>query len=189
MNVLAMPGSLRRDSYNRRLLVAAANCAPEGMTVTVVPCELLASIPPFNEDVEAALDGDPEPVGQLRHQVRAADGLLISTPEYNQSMPGVLKNIIDWLSRPRPDEVLVGKAAAIMGATPGAWGTRLSQSMTRQVLTSTECVVLPPGAAIYLANVKQLFDDAEELTDGKTLERLSGFLASFADWIGRFPRT
>ena len=128
----------------------------------------------------------PNPVHRLRDQVRAADGLLISTPEYNQSIPGVLKNIIDWLSRPRPDEVLVGKPAAIMGATSGAWGTRLSQSMTRQVLTSTECVVLPPGAAIYLANVRQLFNEAGELTDRNTIERLGGFLTAFSDWIGRF---
>lgn len=184
MNVLALPGSLRRHSYNRCLLAAAASRSPSGMTVTVVSADLLASIPPFNEDVEAALGGDPEPVRRLRDQVRAADGLLISTPEYNQSIPGVLKNILDWLSRPRPDEVLAGKPAAIMGATSGPWGTRLAQSVTRQVLSSCECLVLPPAPAIYIANVKRLFDDNGELTDEKTGEKLRRFLPAFAAWIG-----
>ncbi len=187
MKVLAMPGSLRRGSYNRKLLVAAAACAPAGMSVDVVPHEVLAAIPPFNQDVEAL--GDPAPVVRLRDAVRAADGLLISTPEYNQSIPGVLKNLIDWLSRPRPDEVLIGKPAAVMGATTGPWGTRLAQGMVRQVLGSTECLVMPPGVAVYVARVKQLFDQAGELTDEPTRERLGRLLAAFGEWIAQCTRS
>ncbi|MBW3670068.1 MAG: NAD(P)H-dependent oxidoreductase [Acidobacteria bacterium] len=187
MNVLGIPGSLRRQSYNRMLLEVATRATPAGMSLTVVPVEILAAIPPFNEDLEEELDGDPEPVRLLRDAVRSADGILISTPEYNQSIPGVLKNHLDWLSRPRPDEVLAGKPAAIMGATSGEWGTRLSQSMARQVLSSTEAWVLPSTASIYIRKVSRLFD-GHELRDQPTLDRLSSFLESFAEWIARCER-
>lgn len=185
MKVIAIPGSLRRGSYNRLVLEAAVARAPEGMEVTVASQPMLASIPVFNEDLETRPEGDPEPVVALRAQVREADGVLISTPEYNQAIPGVLKNLIDWLSRARPDEVLVGKPVAILGATSGEWGTRLSQMMTRQVLGSVEALVLPAGDALYVRRVRSLFDESGELSDTATAERLAALLEAFGAWIER----
>ena len=111
MRVLAIAGSLRRASFNRALLQAAVECAPAGMEIRHL--RDLASIPLFNEELE--IGGGPDAVALLRRQVAAAEGLLIATPEYNQSIPGVLKNAIDWLSRPAPDEVLVTKAGGRHG--------------------------------------------------------------------------
>lgn len=159
--VLAIAGSLRRDSFNRWLLNAAAGCAPDGMRIKIY--DQLAAIPMFDEDREAAafVAG---PVRELRDQVAPASALLIATPEYNQSMPGVLKNAIDWLSRPAPDEVLVGKPVALIGATAGRWGTRLAQAALRQVLFATESLVLT-GPALYLANAAAVFDADGKLVD------------------------
>ncbi len=182
LKVLGLAGSLRHESHNRRLLAAATGQAPENMTVT--PFDDLSSVPLYDGDLDDATRGGPAPVARLRRAVRECDGLLIATPEYNQSIPGVLKNAIDWLSLPRPDHVLEGKPVAIMGATPGAWGTRLAQRTLRQVLFSTESLVLT-GPAIYLRNVDKLIDEAGALSDAKTLERLAGFLAAFGEWIER----
>jgi chromate reductase, NAD(P)H dehydrogenase (quinone) len=156
MHILAIPGSLRRDSLNRRLLQAAASLAPPAMRIHLY--DGLASIPLFNEDTEAEMHA-AGPVRTLREAVAAADGVLIATPEYNQSIPGVLKNAIDWLSRPAPEEVLIGKPVAVVGASGGRWGTRLAQAALRQTLFATEAVVLP-GPALYLAGGSAAFDDA-----------------------------
>jgi len=136
MVILAIPGSLRRRSFNRMLLEAAVECAPEGMNIAIAGLE---GIPVFSEDLEAA--GEPEAVVVLRGRVERAEGLLIATPEYNQSIPGGLKNAIDWLSR--REEVLVRKPVCIVGATAGPWGTRLAQAALRQVLGATESLVMP----------------------------------------------
>ena len=136
MVILAIPGSLRRRSFNRMLLEAAVECAPEGMNIAIAGLE---GIPLFSEDLEAA--GEPEAVAVLRGGVERADGLLIATPEYNQSIPGGLKNAIDWLSR--REEVLARKPVCIVGATAGRWGTRLAQAALRQVLGATESLVMP----------------------------------------------
>ena len=149
------------------------------MTVTVY--DDLASVPLFDEDREAA--GELEPVRRFRRAVAAADGLLIASPEYNQSVPGVLKNAIDWLSRP-PEEVLAGKPVAVIGATPGPWGTRLAQKELRHVLTATGSFVLP-APAIYIRGAASLFDENGRLTDPATRERLGRLLAAFAEWIRR----
>lgn len=180
--VLAVAGSLRRHSWNRRLLeaAAAADYAPPGMVVTVY--RDLASIPLFSEDLETG--GHPEGVGRLRHELAAADGLLIATPEYNHSFPGVLKNAIDWLSRP-PGGLLEGKPVAVIGATTGAWGTRLAQAALRQVLAATESAVLP-GPALYLRSAAAAFDDAGRLAEARTAQALTALLAAFADWIERW---
>lgn len=180
LRVLGLPGSLRHESYNRRLLAAASGQTPTNMEITVF--EELASVPLFNEDLDDATDGGPGGVVSLRRDIRESDGVLIATPEYNQSIPGVLKNAIDWLSLSRPDAVLVGKPVAIMGATPGAWGTRLAQRTLRQVLFSTESLVLT-GPAVYIRNVDSLVDSSGRLSDQKTLTRLESFLAAFAHWI------
>ena len=182
LTVLALPGSLRQDSFNRRLLEAAAELAPAGMTLQ--PCDGLRGLPLFDEDLERETRGGPAPVQQLRAQVASADALLIATPEYNQSFPGVLKNGLDWLSRPAPAEVLVGKPVALLGATAGRWGTRLAQAGLRQVLTATEALVLPaPG--VYVREAERLFDGSGQLRDEATREQLRELLRAFALWIER----
>jgi chromate reductase, NAD(P)H dehydrogenase (quinone) len=180
IHVLALPGSLRRGSYNRLLLGAAAELAPPGMTVRLFAD--LGSIPLFNEDLEAAGTTPPPAVVELRRAVESADGVLVATPEYNQSIPGVLKNAVDWLSR--SDEVLDGKPVAVIGASTGPWGTRLAQSALRQVLHATGSLVLP-GAALFARDAARLFDAGGRLVDQPTRETLALLLARFAGWIDR----
>ena len=119
---------------------------------------------------------------RLRREVAAADGLLIATPEYNQSIPGVLKNPLDWLSREAPGEVLAGKPVAVVGATAGRWGTRLAQSVVRQVLAATGARTLS-APQLYAAGAEALFDDEGRLIDGATRRQLAAVLAAFAEWI------
>ena len=178
--ILGIPGSLRRGSFNRRLLEASAESAPAGTTVEIY--DALSGLPPFDEDLERETAGGPEPVRRLRGLVRAADGLLIATPEYSQSFPGVLKNAIDWMSRAAPDEVLAGKPVAVTGATPGRWGTRLAQTALRQVLLATEALVLP-APTLFVRDAAQLFDASGRLSDEQTRHALRSLLAAFARWM------
>jgi len=178
--ILALPGSLRRNGYNRRLLEAAARVAPAGLRVEVY-CGL-ADIPLFDEDLEVATYGGPDSVHLLRSAVAAADGILISTPEYNQSLPGGLKNVIDWLSRPAPDELLAGKPIAITGASAGRWGTRLAQAALRQALPATESQVMP-APMLFVRDAAQLFDGDTGLCDAATLQSIQALLLAFLRWI------
>ena len=180
MNILALSGSIRAGSLNRLLLQAAVEIAPAGMTLRIA--ESLDSIPLYSEDREHSGAPGFAAVLRLREEVARADGLLIATPEYNQSIPGVLKNAIDWLSRPLPDEVLIGKPMAVIGASAGRWGTRLAQAALRQVLYATESPVLP-GPALYVREATQLFDTQGRLVDPHTREALAGVLQAFARWI------
>ncbi len=177
--VLAIAGSLRRDSLNRRLLHAAAACAPDGMRLQIY--DELAALPLFDEDIEASALASG-PVRALRDRVASASALLIATPEYNQSMPGVLKNAIDWLSRPAPDEVLAGKPVALIGASAGRWGTRLAQAALRQVLFATESRVLT-GPALYLAQAQAAFDGDGRLIDTAALASLREVLLGLSRLI------
>ncbi len=170
-SVLALPGSIRRGSYNRLLAAAAVELAPPDMTVRVHAD--LSSIPLFSEDLER--EDLPVAVLRLRDDVASASGLLIATPEYNQSIPGVLKNAIDWLSR---TDVLVGKPVAIIGATTGRWGTRLAQAALRQVLFATGSLVLP-GPALFATEAERLFDSDGRLIDPATRTTLAAIMAGF----------
>lgn len=125
VKIATFAGSLRAGSLNRRLTTAASRIAPAGLEIDVF--DDLAGVPLFNEDLEAARPDGPGAVQDLRRLVMGADGILIATPEYNQSIPGVMKNVVDWLSRPDGSAVLDGKPVAIMGATTGPWGTRYAQ--------------------------------------------------------------
>lgn len=179
MNVLGIAGSLRDGSYNRRLLEAAVRCAPAGMEVRVY--QHLPAIPLFNDDLQAA-GRSPHSVEELRRAVKQSDGLLIATPEYNQSIPGVLKNALDWLSLPAPDRILSGKPVAVLGASTGPWGTRLAQTALRQVLFATESRVLP-GPALFVRGAERLFDSSGRLRDQATETQLEEVLSAFANWI------
>jgi chromate reductase len=180
--ILALPGSLRRQSYNRKLLRAAAELAPPSIRVALF--EELAAVPLFDEDREQSAGGNPPGVAELRQAVVGADGLLIATPEYNWAPPGVLKNALDWLSRPGPVEVLVGKPVAVLGASSGRWGTRLAQAGLRQVLAATEALVLP-APALFVAEAGRVFDETGRLRDPGVQKQLAALLEAFASWIER----
>ena len=138
VHILGFAGSLRQDSYNRALLRAARELAPEGMIVDVFD---LAPIPLYNADVEA--QGDPDPVAAFKRAIQQADAVLIATPEYNHGVPGVTKNAIDWASRPPRNAVLSGKPVGIMGASPGITGTARGQSQLRQAFEFTNSYAMP----------------------------------------------
>jgi chromate reductase len=130
MKVLGISGSLRHDSHNSALLRAAAERLPAG--AEVVPFERLGEIPPYDEDVE--VEGVPEVVRELREAIRAADAVLLATPEYNHSIPGQLKNALDWASRPAGESSLNGTPAAVIGASTGMFGAVWAQAELRKVL-------------------------------------------------------
>ncbi len=148
------------------------------MTVRIY--QNLPAVPLFSEDLEAE-DGNPESVVRLCREAARADGLLLATPEYNGSFSGVLKNAIDWLSRP-PARLLREKPVAVMGATPGTSGTRSAQSALRHVLDSTRSRVLP-APALHLSDVGSAFDDTGCLKDSETRQTLQRLLSEFANWI------
>ena len=152
MRILAIPGSVRRDSHNARLLRHAAERAPEGVEVEL--WEGLKSIPPYDQDDDT--DTPPAPVAELRAAIAGADGLLFATPEYNSSIPGVLKNAIDWASRPRATTPLQNKPAAVVGATTGAFGAVWAQAELRKVLASTGARVI--DLDLPLARAHEAFD-------------------------------
>jgi chromate reductase len=167
IQVLAMSGSLRRASFNTALLQAAQELTPEGMSLQIYTD--LASIPPYDDDVRLA--GYPPAVATLRDRVRAADALIFATPEYNRSFAGVLKNAIDWMSRP-PAQPLDGKPAAVMGAGPGVLGTALANYQLRQVLSVLNVHVVP-GLEVLVGDAANKFDGEGRLFDEPT----RGFLA------------
>jgi chromate reductase len=180
LEIVGIAGSLRRGSYNRALLGAAVELAPPRLRITIHD---LAPIPLFNADVEAG--ALPASVSELREAIRRADGLLIATPEYNHGVPGVLKNAIDWASRPPRASALDGKAAAIMGASPGMTGTARAQSQLRQafVFTNTYCLLQPE---LLVARAQEKFDAGGNLTDPRTREFLQTFLQRFVEFLARF---
>jgi chromate reductase, NAD(P)H dehydrogenase (quinone) len=176
--VLGLAGSLRQGSYNRAALRAAVELAPAGMTIETFD---LAPIQPYNEDVKEK--GFPPPERDLREKIRSADALLIVTPEYNRSIPGVLKNAIDWASRP-PDQPFNGKPAAIFGVSPGMIGTAVAQFHLRQCLGVLNALVMnTPSVMIGQAAGK--FDEEGRLTDEPTREIIGKLLAALAEWTRR----
>lgn len=183
--VCGIAGSLRRASYNRALLRAAQELAPDGMDVRIF--DRMADVPLYNQDVEA--DGDPEPVQALKRAIGEADALLIATPEYNHGVPGVLKNAVDWASRPPRGSVLAGKPAALFGASPGVTGTARAQSQLRQAFVFTDTpALLQPEILVYRAQEK--FDAEGRLTDEKTREFVGRLLRELAEWTRRLrPRS
>jgi chromate reductase len=180
LRVCGVAGSLRRGSYNRALLRAAVGLAPDGLEIVVF--DRLREIPPYDADVEAA--GDPEPVTAFKGAIRAADALLVVTPEYNYSVPGVLKNAIDWASRPPNDSVLQGKPAAIMGATPGRTGTARAQLALRQSFVFTQTRVLP-GPEVLVAEAQRKFAEDGTLGDEATRRFVRDLLERLAWWTDR----
>jgi chromate reductase, NAD(P)H dehydrogenase (quinone) len=180
LRVVGIAGSLRSGSYNRALLRASQNFAPECMIVESFD---LADVPLYNGDVEA--QGDPQAVATLKQAVRAADGVLFVTPEYNHGVPAVMKNAIDWTSRPPENAVLAEKPVGVIGASPGITGSARGQSQLRQAFEFTNSFCMPqPELLVFRAHEK--FDADGRLVDPATAERLGKYLAAFAGWIRRF---
>jgi chromate reductase len=183
LTILGIAGSLRRASYNRGLIRAAIEVAPTGTQVNAFD---LGAIPMFDADVEAA--GEPAAVTDFKEAIAAADALVIATPEYNHCIPGVLKNAIDWASRPARRSVLTGKPVAIMGATTGGGGTARAQAHLRDGLSYTNGFVLPlPEVLVGRAGEK--FDVDGNLTDATTRQEVRDLLISLAAWTRRLQRT
>lgn len=178
MHVVGIVGSLRAGSYNRVLLRTAQALAPASMTVSEHP---LNGVPLYDGDVEAA--GDPPGVRDLKQAIADADGVLVATPEYQHGVPGVLKNALDWASRPPRASVLQGKPVAVMGASPGLTGTARAQTQLRQALVYNACLVLPPPE-VLVAQVHDRVEDGE-LVHEPTRQAVARLLDRFAPWIAR----
>jgi chromate reductase len=176
LRLAGIAGSLRRASFNRGLLRAAIESAPGGMTIE--PLEI-RDLPHYDADLD--VDGGPDVVRAFKARIIAADGLLLATPEYNYSMSGVLKNALDWASR-APERAMQNKPVAIVGATPGRWGTVRSQMALRQMLVFPACRVLP-APLLQVSGAREHFDVDGTLADGEVREQLVGVLEAFAAWI------
>jgi chromate reductase, NAD(P)H dehydrogenase (quinone) len=181
IKVLGISGSLRRGSYNTALLRAAVRLMPPEATLEVAS---IRGIPLYDGDGEA--QGLPAVVTQLKEAIVGADGVLLVTPEYNNSIPGVLKNAIDWLSRPSSDikRVFGGRPFALIGASPGPYGTLLSQTAWLPVL---RVLGTQPwfGARLVVARATSVFDESGTLKDPAIEEQLSRFLAGYVSYVQR----
>ena len=181
LKLLGISGSLRRGSYNSALLRAATRLMPQDSTLEVANIRV---IPLYDGDVEA--QGIPPAVSQLKEAVVKAAGVLLVTPEYNNSIPGVFKNTIDWLSRPNSDarRVFGGKPFAVMGASPGGFGTILSQTAWLPVLR-TLGTQFWTGGRLQVSRAGVVFDDAGNLRDAAIEEQLKQFLAGYVGFVRR----
>jgi chromate reductase len=177
MRVLAIAGSLREASYNRGLLRAAQELAPAGTEVVI---HEIGDLPFYDGDLEAA--AAPPAVARLRRAIEAADGLLLATPEYNRGTSGVLKNAIDWASRPARRSVLDGKPVLIAGATTGIGGTSKAQQQIRDALAFPGAQALPEG--LHVSRAREKFDQDGNLTDVATRIELAGLLEALEVWAG-----
>ena len=181
IRILGIAGSLRRQSYNRAALRAAVQLAPEGAKIDIFE---LDGIPGFSEDHER---NPPEKVVELKRRIRESDAILFVTPEYNYSIPGVLKNAIDWASRPYGDSAWSEKPAAIMGASPGMIGTGRAQYHLRQVMVFLNMFPVNQPE-VMIAKAHERFDAEGNLTDEKTKEFIRQLLQSLVDWAQRIGR-
>ncbi len=181
IKILGFAGSLRRESFNRALLRVALQAAPENVEIDTFD---IAPIPLFNEDVR--LQGVPAPVAEFKQKIAAADALLIVTPEYNYSIPGVLKNAIDWASRPPDSSPLRDKPVAFMGAG-GGLGTARAQYHLRQVAVFTEMLPLNKPE-VFVPRAWEKFDAEGNLLDPKIKEKVRGLLEALAVWTIRLKK-
>ncbi len=173
--ILGLSGSLRRASFNTGLLRAAAELAPEGARVEIGS---IREVPLYDADLEA-VDGLPPAVLRLQAQLQAADGVLLVTPEYNNGVPGVFKNAIDWMSRGPGLKMWAGKPVAVIGASPGGFGTTMAQAHWLPVLRTLKADFWAEGR-LMVSRAGDLFDEDGNLTDARSRERLAEFMEGFA---------
>lgn len=178
VHILAFAGSLRKQSYNKAILAAALEMVPEKTTLEIFDLE---GIPSFNQDLE---NQPPDKVREFKSKIRAADAILIATPEYNYSIPGVLKNALDWASRPYGDNAFDRKPVAIMGASVGMLGTARAQYDLRRSFVFLNMFPLnQPEVMVPLAQDK--VNSSGKLTDEKTRKKIAELLRSLVDWTRR----
>jgi len=178
ITILGFAGSLRKGSYNKALLRAAVELKPKDAKLEIFSID---GIPLFNQDLEAQT---PEKVKQFKAKIRAADAILIATPEYNYSMPGVLKNAIDWASRPYGDNSFEDKPVAVMGASPGIFGTARAQYHLRQICVFLNMhTVNKPEVFVTFAHTK--IDENGRVTDEETRGRIKQLLENLVSWTRR----
>jgi chromate reductase len=178
VRILGIAGSLRKKSYNRGTLRAATELVPEGASVEIFE---LDGIPGFNQDEE---QNPPDKVAELKRKIREADAILFVTPEYNYSIPGVLKNAIDWASRPYGDNAWNGKPAAIMGASIGAIATARAQYHLRQMMVFLNMFPVNQPE-VMIGNAGEKFDEQGNLTDEETRDFIRHLLQNLVDWTRR----
>jgi chromate reductase, NAD(P)H dehydrogenase (quinone) len=179
MHVLALLGSLRKGSFNRMALNAAIELAPQEMTFEIAD---ISEVPPYNQDVEDA--GIPPVVNRLKEQIKQADAILFATPEYNYSMPGLLKNAIDWASRPPKENPFNGKPCAIMSASTGMLGGARAQYHLRQSCVFVNLIAMNRPEVI-ISKAAEKFDQSGKLTDEATRKILTVFMKTFEEWAKR----
>ena len=179
--ILGIAGSLRKASYNRGALRAAQQLATADARIEIFD---LDGIPPYNQDDDAR---PPEKVTQFKAKIRAADAILICTPEYNYSIPGVLKNAIDWASRPCGDSAWDGKPVALMGATPGTLGTARAQYHLRQCFVNLNMHPLNKPE-VMIANASERFDEQGNLTDQKTRDHIKKLVEALIQWTRQLQK-
>jgi chromate reductase len=177
--ILALAGSLRQGSYNRGLLRAAGELAPDWVKVQFFD---IGTLPFFNEDLEAA--GDPEAVRHFKEAISRANAILIATPEYNGAVPGVLANAIDWASRPTGRSVLRTKPVAVLGAVLGRSGSANAQAALRGVLSRVGAIVVP-DPQVLVPRASRLFDEQVNLRDEETREEIRQLVEAVAHWCRR----
>jgi chromate reductase len=176
--ILGIAGSLRKDSYNKMLLKTAISLAPEGIEIDIFD---IKDIPLYNQDLESQF---PETANELKMKIKESDAILFATPEYNFSIPGVLKNAIDWASRPMGDNSWTGKPAGIIGASMGGFGTIRGQSQLRQCLSTMNMLVMGQPE-YFLSSAQTKFNDQGVLINEEDKERLGKYMLDLADWIKR----
>jgi chromate reductase len=177
-DLVGFAGSLRAGSYNRALLATAVNAMPAGSSLEPLPID---DVPLYNADIETN-DGIPASVRLIKDRIAAADGLVIVTPEYNGGIPGVAKNVIDWISRPPSDvpRITRGKPIALLGATPGRLGTALSQAAWQQVLRTLRMRVWVTGGPFYVSSAAESFDEHGQ-PSAELAERVAKYMAAFVE--------
>jgi NAD(P)H-dependent FMN reductase len=176
VRLIGFAGSLRQRSFNRALIRAAAAVMPGGSSLEVLSID---AVPLYNADIEHG-DGIPSVVTVLKDRLAAADGLVIATPEYNGGIPGVAKNVLDWISRPPADmaRVTYGKSVALMGATPGGFGTAFAQAAWLQTLRTMRMRLWVEAGPFYVSRAPSSFDDAGRPTE-ELEQRLRDYMAAY----------
>lgn len=180
-SILAICGSLRKDSLNKKLLQAFISLAPEDLTIELVD---ISNLPLFNQDLESKF---PQEAADLKAKIRAADGILISTPEYNRSIPGVLKNAIDWASRPYGDNAWDKKPVGLIGASIGNIGTAVAQCHLKSIFGYLNTHIM--GQPEFYLNASKVFDPSTgQLTDQSTKDHITKYLTAFQNHLEIFKK-